>query len=132
MTPTELATKIARFIVSQKTCTYADIQVRADAKGISRRDLEAAMVLIHRNKAIKSVNAGGDIQYSVAPPKPVASPFFRYEPYPEFIKGVNDASHEIFAGVDMSYLFMTPEEALQYKAQLKGKVYVPRKAYERT
>lgn len=126
-----LALKIAKYILTEGGCSYADIQSRADAKGIPRRELESAMALIHRNKMIKTTNSGGDIHYAVAPLAPKPSPFTRYEPYPEFVRGVNDAQHEIFAGTDMSYLFMNYEEAQAYKAQLKGKTYVPRRRYER-
>lgn len=128
----ELALKIAKYILTEGGCRYADIQARADAKSISRRELESAMALIHRNKMIKTTHAGGDIHYAVAPLAPKPSPFTRYEPYPPMIAGVNDASHEIFSGCDYGYLFMTPDEMLQYKAQLKGKAYIPRRKHEYT
>lgn len=109
-----LAKKIVLYIVENGTCSYAEIAERARTHDIDVRTLESAMAIIHKNNTIKTTAVGNDIQYSVAPQKPVASSFFRYEPYPEFIPGVNDASHEIFEGIDLSYLFMKPDDAEEY------------------
>lgn len=126
MTSVDLAKKIALYIVRENGCSYTDIERRAESKGIDRQILLAALTIVHRNKTIKVTNAGGDIHYALAPQKKIESPFMRFDDYPA-MDATNDAHHEVFAGLDYSYLFLKPEEMLAFKAGLKGKTYVSKK-----
>jgi len=39
--------------------------------------------------------------------------------------------HPIFADMNFDYLFLTPEELDRYKCEAKGRVYIPKKRYQR-
>lgn len=126
MTAGDLAVKIVKYIMANPGVTYDQLQARAMGKFIEMNTFEQAMDAIHRFKKIeRKSNTAGDIIYSENKPKPVNNSFFermaewnKNNPYP-VMDETNDAHHEIFEGVDMSYLFMKPDDAKEWWAKKK-------------
>lgn len=103
--------KIREYIMdSERPVSYLEIQRRAEKHGIGRRDLIAAMQRVHRMKDVRTVNRMGTIYYDPMPLHMTMKKPGRAPNYPPLIPGVNDASHEIFDGMDFSDLFKTPQE----------------------
>jgi hypothetical protein len=131
MTPTALAALIIKRIIEDAGSTYDKLEARAVAKGISMDVFQAAMTIVHRSKLIEQSVKFGVIQYKVKEKK-IAKPFSAVEwvtvNYPK-MDNTNDGSG---IDVDFSYLFLTPEEMERYKAEAKGRTFIPRKkkAYE--
>jgi len=121
--PIKLAALIIKRIIEDNGSTYDKLEARAVAKGIAMNTFEAAMVIVHRSKLIEQSVKYGVIQYKVAEkrePKPGPQ---RPSYYPEMDE-TNDGSG---IEADFSYLFLTPEELLEYKAKVKGVAYIPRR-----
>ena len=125
MQPTTLATLIIKRIIDDAGSTYDKLEARAVEKGISMDVFQAAMTIVHRSKLIEQSVKFGVIQYKVAEKKVAKPGPQRPSYYPEMDK-TNDGSG---IDADFSYLFLTPEELLEYKAKVKGVAYIPRRQY---
>lgn len=97
--------------------TITQLEHRAHKRGVLLSDLYAALDVVHRDKRIKRGVSKGEVYYEVAKAKPTAIShtqwLTRNYPWP-------DNFEMPFPEIDMSYLFMTPDEAKEYKAQAKG------------
>lgn len=124
--PTTLATKLVTYITTNPGCTYSGLLARAITHGLSEDTLLQALTLVHKNKAIKTSTSGGEITYSLAMVKPITAishVSWIKDHYPP-MDSTNDGSG---IDVDFSYLFLRPEELEQYKAEAKGRGFIPRK-----
>lgn len=127
MLPTALAALIIKRIIDDAGSTYDKLEARAVEKGISMDVFQAAMTIVHRSKLIEQSVKYGVIQYKVKEKK-IAKPFSAVEwvtqnyPWPENFEMP-------FPEIDMSYLFLKPEEMDRYKAQVVGRSYIPKRRY---
>lgn len=132
MLPTTLAALIIKRIIEDGGSTYDKLEARAVKKGISMNTFEAAMVIVHRSKLIEQSVKYGVIQYKVAEKK-VEKPFsaaeWVTENYPWPGKNGIPVFEMPFPEIDMSYLFLTPEEMDKYRAEAAGRTYIPKKRY---
>jgi hypothetical protein len=130
-----LAEKLVLHIDAEKTTTFDRLEARARQHGIAMSVFDRAIEKLHKLPNVKRTVKLGTVHYELQAVKPKASSFdilaewWKTHPYPE-MNSTNDCHHEIFAGIDLSYLFMKPEEAEEYKAQMKGKRTFKRKAYQ--
>lgn len=126
--PVQLATKIARYIVKERGCSFETIKQRAVSHGINDNILESALAIIHRNKNIEAKNTKNGIVYCIKKIK-LVTPISHIEwvknnyPYPDnFIMP--------FPEIDMSWIVLKGEALDKYKAAAKGMPYIPKKRYE--
>lgn len=115
----KLADAIFKRIYVDGPFTLDQLEERAKEKNIPINDFYAAMEIVQRHRKLqvsgktykKRVNKKQEFQSHLAWVK---------NNYPRMIPGVDDASHPIFDDVDFSYLFMTPDEAKEYRLSLKS------------
>jgi len=105
------------------------IDVRARAHGIDMRLLDQALAILHRNKHIATTTKKGTIWYSIkvapTPKAPGSHLTWVRHNYPPMTKENDGSGIE----ADYSYMFLSPEEADKYRAELTGRTYVPKKKY---
>lgn len=118
MTIPELADNIFKRIYVDGPFTFDQLEARAIEKGIDIDDFYAAMEIVQRHRKLRVT--GKKYEKRVNRPDPVSHTTWIRQHYPPMETGVNDASHPVFDGIDYSYLFMTPDEAKEYKLSLKG------------
>ncbi len=110
----ELAIKIVAYITAHEPVTYSALEARAKEKGIDPNLFEAAMTALHRFKQIdRRARANGEIVYKRAVIRPKAAAFVQTWVYPQMDE-TDDGQHAIFAGLDLSYLFMPPDAAKEW------------------
>jgi hypothetical protein len=120
----ELSVKIVKHIMAHPGVTYDELEGRARLKGIDLNIFEQAMEAIHRfNKIERRSSVAGQITYFEKKEKPPDDALTRRqkwidENYP-VMDETNNGQHEIFEGVDMSYLFMKPDDAKEWWAKKK-------------
>jgi len=114
-----LANSIFKRIYVDGPFTFDQLEERALKKGINIDDFYAAMEIVNKNR--KLTISGKTYKRKVVK-KPTFGSHLTWlrENYPPLIHGVNDASHPVFDGIDYSWLFMTPDEAKEYRVMLKG------------
>lgn len=101
------------------------------ATGVGFSEDEILQALEGIGKKLKSTVRGGTIYYQVPPPVKIKEHFKSTIPYPwpgrdgipEFVMP--------FPEIDMSFIFLTPEELDKYKAESRGRTFIPKKKYER-
>lgn len=126
--------RIIAYIERHHPLTLSVLEGIVVSKGFTLDEFESALERVHRDKRIVQSTKGGDVVYSpyIAPPvKPNTFASWSAQHYPR--PGQNGIPEFVmpFPEIDMSYIFMTPEELDEYKAKLRGKVYVKKKRYER-
>jgi hypothetical protein len=110
--------------------TYTSLQERAIEKGIELDVLDRALEHLHRFKKVKQRVKGDEIIYRPRLKKVVKDPFAVASwvrdnyPYPtpcaaKGCTGICDACMP-FPEWDLSWMFLTPDEMAEYKAQAKG------------
>lgn len=105
-------------IIRDKTVTLGELEARAEKRGVSIDELYIALEAIHKDKSIRRTTRGGDVIYTYAPKKreePLAHTTWVRDNYPwpkEFVMP--------WPEWDLSYIFLTPEEMVEYK-QSQGK-----------
>jgi len=108
-------------ILNRGVVTLSELEDRASQRGLSLSDLYAALDRVSRDKRItRSVNRG-EVVFKPAPVPKAPT---------EHLKWVRDnyvrmtpetsADHPAFADLDYSFLFLKPDELLEYKAEAKG------------
>lgn len=110
-------------ILRDKHVTLAQLETRANERGVSLDDLYNALDAVHRDRRIKRGVKGGEVYYTPAPPKatPVDHTAWVRAHYPW--PGRDDVPPFImpFPEIDMSWMFLrTREERDEYKAAAKG------------
>ena len=131
--PVKLAAKIGVYIAKNAPVSYSELATRANGHEVDPGIFLNAMAIIHRSKVIEAKNSKDDIVYVVkkkVEKGPGSHLTWVRNNYPAMTKE-NSADHPAFADLDFSHLFMTPEEAEKFKAELKGRVYIPSKRYQK-
>jgi hypothetical protein len=128
--PVQLSKKITQYIFSAGIpVSYELIEERAKGHNVPQGILDNAMAILHRNKKIDKKVVNDSIVYSVkeVKEKTMATPSqWLRDNYPwidDFIMP--------FPEINMSHIFLKPEELKAYKAQLRGVAYIPTRRYER-
>lgn len=113
------AIKILKRIEEEGDTTYTFLQNRAVGKGISLDFLDQALEKLRRRKKVNQRVKGDEIIYSAVPKEKPKSPFPGVEwlknnyPYPtNFVMP--------FPEIDMSHIFLSPQEMKEHKAKAKG------------
>ena len=125
-----LSERIIAYILNHHPITYREIEDVAMGKGFSQLAIMDAMELVHKDKRITQSARGNEIVYRpyIAPvvkehfKSTVPYPYPGRDGVPEFVMP--------FPEWDLSFIFLTPEKMLEYRAGLKGQKYIPRKKYE--
>lgn len=125
----ELKERIIAYILSHHPITYDRLEEVAMGKGFNQLQIMQAMEAVHRDKRVVQTTTGDTIQYRPYVVPPVKQHFVSTVPYPH-MDDTNNAEHPIFADLDYSYLFLTPEELDKYKAEAKGRTYIPKRRYQ--
>jgi len=126
----ELKDRLIRRIVAQHPVTYDKLQELSQSVGYTELQFMEAMELVHRDKRVVQSTSGETIIYRPYIARPEKEHFKSTIPYPPMDE-TNNANHPIFDGIDLSYLFLTPEELDKYKAELRGVKYIPKKRWEK-
>lgn len=125
-----LSERIIAYILNHHPITYRELEDVAMGKGFSQLAIMDAMELVHKDKRITQIARGDEIVYRpyIAPvvkehfKSTVPYPYPGRDGVPEFVMP--------FPEWDLSFIFLTPEKMLEYRAGLKGQKYIPRKKYE--
>ena len=132
--PIQLAKKMLAFIEAEEgDVTYTQIQDRASKNGIDLDTLDIALTKLHNHKKVDQRVKGGDIVYrSIVPKKKVFQSHLTWlrENYPA-MDDSNKCEHPAFINCNFDYLFLTPKDLEKYKAEVKGRVYMPKKTVYR-
>lgn len=105
-------------ILNQGMVTLTQLEARAVERGLLLSDLYAALDKVHRDKRIKRGVKGGEVYYIPTPPKAAAPDHqaFVRNNYPPMTEDNDGSGIE----ADFSYLFLTPEQLVEYKAAAKN------------
>lgn len=121
MTHKELAVKITKYIMAHSPVSYDELEARAKMHGYDLNLFDQAMQTIHRFEGVDSkavmVNGKSVIVYSPKKKAPVKEAMVRWVNIPgnyPVMDSTNDCHHEIFQGIDMSWIWMKPDEAEEY------------------
>ena len=131
ISPATLATLMATYITENAPVSYEQLRLRAENHKIPMGVFSNAMVIIHRSKLIEQVAKGDDIVYKVkVPEKEQTAPTHTLWVSQNYPRPENFVMP--FPEIDMSYLFLKPDEMKEYKAQAKGMpmhmMFKPRRA----
>ena len=126
-----LSERIIAYILNHHPITYREIEDVAMGKGFSQLAIMDAMELVHKDKRITQIARGDEIVYRpyIAPvvkehlKSTVPYPYPGRDGVPEFVMP--------FPEWDLSFIFLTPEEMDRYRAESKGRAYIPKHGYER-
>lgn len=131
ITPKQLADKIITGILRSPNVTYSRLEAHALSLGIPIGVFENSMQLVHKSKKVQSKILKGILVYvEREAPKPKVDVLLEWRkanPYPK-MDNTNDCHHEIFNGIDLSFLFLTPDELDEYKNN--GRQVFKKKSYE--
>lgn len=121
MTHKELAVKITKYIMAHSPVSYDELEARAKMHGYDLNMFDQAMQTIHRFEGVDSkavmVNGKSVIVYAPKKKAPVKEAMVRWVNIPgnyPVMDSTNDCHHEIFQGIDMSWIWMKPDEAEEY------------------
>lgn len=121
MTHKELAVKITKYIMAHSPVSYDELEARAKMHGYDLNLFDQAMQTIHRFEGVDSkaviVNGKSVIVYAPKKKPPVKDAMVRWVNIPgnyPVMDETNDCHHEIFQGIDMSWIWMKPDEAEEY------------------
>lgn len=100
------------------------------ATGVGFSEDEVLQALERIGNKLKSTVRGGTVYYQVPPPVKIKEHFKSTVPYPwpgrdgvpEFVMP--------FPEIDYSYIFLKPEELDKYKAELRGRIFIPKKRWQ--
>ena len=114
-----LPERIIRYILKKQTTTLIELEGLVVSKGYTLDQLFSALEHVHKDKRItNTANASGEITYRVAARKVSVQPGLDWirNNYPPMDSTNNGSGLE----ADYSYLFLSPDEMKQYKADAKG------------
>ena len=115
----ELKERITAYIIKTAPVTMDTVIEVAIAKGFTQAEVLTALDAVHRDKRISyTANASGVVLYKLASAKKGPTDHLRWvrDNYPP-MDSTNDGSG---IDIDLSHLFMSPDEAKEYKAAAKG------------
>jgi hypothetical protein len=135
--PVLLSSKILDRITKDGQVTYSQLEARAVEKNIPIALFESAMARVHKHKTLlmkTSVGTAdsGEITYSIKPvviSSQMSHVQWCSDNYPR--PGVDGVPPFVmpFPEIDMSHIFLSPEEMQAFKAELKGQRFIKKKAY---
>lgn len=135
MTPQSLKLKLIKYIQQNGEVSFDELWERGTVRNkIDPALLEQAITLLHKDKHwIDTKNKSGTIYYTIHVEKPVVNPIANAQQwvrdnYPWPTKFIMP-----FPEIDMSWMFLRNEDLERYKAESKGRVYIPgkKKVWER-
>lgn len=110
--------------------SYSDLEQIAIKKNIDINIFDAAISHLHRFRKVTQKVKGEEIYYKFKPKPKKKNPFAAQDwlrdnyprPTPCEAKGCHGICKKCmpFPEIDLSYLFLTPSEMLEFKAQMKG------------
>lgn len=105
-------------IIRDGSVTLSQLEHRATERGVSLSELYAALERVHRDKRVERTVKAGEVIYRKAMPKksPLDHHTWLREHYPPMDE-TNDGSG---IDIDLSWLFLKPDELVEYKAAAKG------------
>lgn len=105
-------------IIRDGSVTLSQLEDRAAQRGVSLSELYAALERVHRDKRVERTVKAGEVVYRKAVPKksPLDHHTWLRANYPPMDE-TNDGSG---IDVDFSWLFLKPDELVEYKAAAKG------------
>ena len=113
--------------------TLTAIERKGKIAKISPGMIDAAVTKLHRRKDIKVGNKLGDLFYTSteikppAPRTPISHIQWMKDHYPPMTSS-NDGSG---IDADYSFMFLKPEDLDKFKADVAGRVYIPKKRYQK-
>jgi len=123
----ELQDRIVKYVTTcESLVSLEKLTLVATSVGFSEDEVLQALERI--GNKLKSIVRGGTVYYQVPPP--IKEHFKCTVPYPwpgrdgipEFVMP--------FPEIDYSYIFLTPEELDKYKAELRGRIFIPKKRWQ--
>ena len=125
-----LSERIIAYILNHHPITYRELEDVAMGKGFSQLAIMDAMELVHKDKRVDQSTRRDDIVYRPYIAPPIKEHFKSTVPYPwpgrdgipEFVMP--------FPEIDYSYIFLKPEELDKYKAELRGRIFIPKKRWQ--
>jgi len=114
----ELKDRITNYILKRTATTLTELEGVVVSAGFTLDELYGALNQVHRNKAIRRTVRQGEVVYiKASPPKEPGSHLsWTRHNYPP-MDNTNDGSG---FDIDYSYLFLSPDALLEYKAKAKG------------
>ena len=111
--------KILKTIENNSPILYSEIETKAAKHGLVGNELDELMYVVQKDKRVISTTKGDDIIYKWVTPV-VKSPHSHLtwvrKNYPRMTPENDGSGLE----ADYSYLFLSPEEMKQYRADAKG------------
>lgn len=124
-----LRDRIIRRIVAQHPVTYEKLEALVLGIGHTELEFMEAMEAVHRDKRVVQTTHGDTIQYRPYIVPPVKESFKSTVPYPYPGRDGEPEFVMPWPDWDMSWIFLKPEELEKYKAESKGRTYIPSKRY---
>lgn len=131
MTHKQLSQRIIAGILKKPDMPYSTLEAHANKLGIAPGIFQTAMSLVHKSSEVYGRIKGGEIVYAPKVKKskePGSHLRWLRNNYPR-MDSSNDGSG---IDVDYSYLFLSPTELQDFKAELKGMKFIKKKQYEHT
>lgn len=127
----ELRDRIIRRIVAQHPVTYEKLEELVLSNGYTEIQFMEAMELVHKDKRVVQRTSGDTIKYQPFIARQAQDVFARNWEYPH--PGRNGIPEFVmpFPEWDLSWIFLTPEELDKYKAEARGRTYIPNKRWEK-
>jgi len=115
---TALSSRITDYILKRTGTTLTQLEGVVVSAGFTLDELYAALNQVHRNKAIRRTVSHGEVVYlkALPPREPGSHLSWTRHNYP-LMDDTNDGSG---FDIDFSYLFLTPDALLEYKAAAKN------------
>lgn len=116
-----LTDRLIAYITKKGLVDYDTLEKKATEAGYTPLDFEQAIEAVHRGKKVQQKVFQGKLVYSLVAPKVAKGPgshlsWVRHN-YPK-MDSSNDGSG---IEADFSYLFLSPEELIEYKAAASGR-----------
>lgn len=114
----ELSERIIAYIEKHHPLALTTLEGVVVSKGFTLEELYAALTKVHKDKRVLQSTRGNEVYYTIAPvitkqPSSHLTWVTNNYPWP--------TNFEMpFPEIDMSHLFMTREQALEYKAAAKN------------
>lgn len=137
-----LAEQLVKRISEDGESTFDKLEARALQLGVSMNIFDQAIALIHKMKSVKRVSKLGTVKYSIQELKKKVQLVKTYISLAEYEAPARidspwcfDESGRLidpFPEIDVSYIFLKPEALEKYKAELKGRTFIPKSRYANT
>ena len=132
--PISICEKLVLYIGQNPKVSLDALEARAVKHGIAMSVFDQAVAHLHKLKGVKrTASSYGVVKYElqVEKKKDILVPWVNIPGnYPR--PGENGVPEFVmpFPSWDLSHIFLTPTEMLEYRAKLKGKVFIRRKKHE--